>query len=387
MGKMDLPYYTVRRNGRGFWEPSAKMRAMGFASVPCGEDGPGAWKIADKWNERWQRVRRGLEPSPDEARRPGAASTAVAAFRIYPRGSLGEAFSRYRRTVEWEKKAVRTREDWERAWRRIDPIFGDISPREITLEEVSEWRQLIEDKVSLREAHRAMKIWRALWKVSAALQYCDPKADPSQGVRNTAAKGRSATWSGGEAVRLVKRAWRLGYKGLAAALATMWDSQLSPGDIRLLLPPQIVWRGPKAEIVTKRGKTGVSVLGELGRRPTAMLKLYLASVKVDLHPAVALFRNRSGAPYSKDTMGDDFRDVRQVECGEHERRQMLDFRRSGAVEAIAGGAEAPALAHAMGNTLSTSNALFETYVPSNITTIRQVGDARKRGRTAIRENS
>jgi hypothetical protein len=34
---------------------------------------------------------------------------------VYPPRSLGEAFSRYRRTDEWKKsKAPRTREDW---WR------------------------------------------------------------------------------------------------------------------------------------------------------------------------------------------------------------------------------------------------------------------------------
>jgi hypothetical protein len=44
-------------------------------------------------------------------------------------------------------------------------------------------------------------------------------ADPSLGVRNSAAPGRSAVWSEGEVVRLAKRAWRMGYHGLAAVIA------------------------------------------------------------------------------------------------------------------------------------------------------------------------
>ena len=36
----------------------------------------------------------------------------------------------------------------------------------------------------------------------------------------------------------------------------------------------------------------------------------------------AIFRNRSGAPYSKDTLGDDFRDIRSLVFGLGERRQM-----------------------------------------------------------------
>ena len=63
----------------------------------------------------------------------------------------------------------------------------------------------------------------------AALGYCVRDADPSLGVRNTAAKGRSATWAEGEAVRMFKGAWRLKYYGLAAVRhrRRMGDSTLA----------------------------------------------------------------------------------------------------------------------------------------------------------------
>jgi hypothetical protein len=99
-----------------------------------------------------------------------------------------------------------------------------------------------------------------------------------------------------------------------------------------------------------------------------------------------IFRNRSGAPYSKDTLGDDFRAVRMAAFGSNEKRTLADFRRSGASEAITGDAAPAALAHAMGNTLSTSNALFATYCPVNLATLRSVMEARGRGRTKLRGN-
>jgi hypothetical protein len=105
---------------------------------------------------------------------------------------------------------------------------------------------------------------------------------------------------------------------------------------------------------------------------------------IELHGEAYIFRNRGGAPYSKDTLGDDFRAVRRAEFGERDKRTLADFRRSGAVEAIAGDATAEQLAHAMGNTLSSSNALFATYVPVNLATIRSVMEARRRGRTKLR---
>jgi hypothetical protein len=116
------------------------------------------------------------------------------------------------------------------------------------------------------------------------------------------------------------------------------------------------------------------------------MQAYLANLGAELHGEAYIFRNRSGAPYSKDTLGDDFRAVRIAVFGEANKRTLADFRRSGAHEAIAGDAAPAALAHAMGNTLNTSNMLFATYCPVNLTTIRSVMDARRRGRARLRGN-
>jgi hypothetical protein len=306
---------------------------------------------------------------------------------VYPAGSIGAAFRRYRRTPEWARKATRTREDWWRGWKRIKPVFGDVDPRTVTLEDISEWRQAIEDTVSLREAHRAVKIWRALWQVMGGLHYCDKAYDPSWGVRNSAAAGRSATWSEGEAARLVKQAWRMGYGGLAAALAVMWDTQLSPGDVRALRGSQRTRDRHGRAFFTERAKTGATAGGVLCARTMAILDAYLSTLGVELHREAPILRNRSGQPYLKNAFAEDFRDVRAALFGAGERRQMLDFRRSGAVEAIVGDATAEHLAHAMGNTLSASNALFETYVPVQMATVTQISEARRKGRRRLRQEN
>ena len=301
---------------------------------------------------------------------------------VYPARSLGDAFRRYRQTSEWAGKAPRTREDWWRAWRRIKLVFGDVDPRTVSLEDLSAFRQAVEDTVSLREAHRVVKIWRALWKVSAAMGFCVRDADPSLGVRNRAAGGRSATWTEGEAARLGKAAWRMGYPGLAALIAVAWDTLLSPGDARALRASQLAKDGSGTMFFTERGKTGTPVGGSLSDRSMTVLAAYIGELGVELHGDAYILRNRSGRPYSTDTLGDDFREVRSKVFGGLERRTLADFRRSGAVEAIAGGAQAGQLAHAMGNTLSASNALFATYVPVNRASIDAVRDARRRGRTS-----
>ena len=103
MSKIKIPYYVVRK-GRGYWLVSPRMRAMGFSNIRCGVDGPSAWRVAQEWNERWQRTRTGRDAPP---------------VHVFPRGSLGEAFARFRRSKTWAQKAPRTREDWGRGWRYI----------------------------------------------------------------------------------------------------------------------------------------------------------------------------------------------------------------------------------------------------------------------------
>ncbi|QOZ52956.1 tyrosine-type recombinase/integrase [Bradyrhizobium sp. CCBAU 53338] len=384
MTSVKVRHYVVKR-GKGFWQPTRRMKSLGFGSVPCGPDGPGAWAVAEEWNRRWDQTRSGASPSPAMVSAQNLSFENSEELTVYPPRSLGDAFRRYRKTEEWSRKAKRTREDWWRGWKRIKPVFGDVDPKTVRLDDVSAWRKYVEETVSLQEAHRALKIWRAMWKVAAALHFCTRDDDPSLAVRNSAPKGRSAKWAEGEIARLAKRAWRMGYYGLAAAMGVAWDTQMSPGDVRALRASQVATAGPGTLFFTERGKTGVPVGGLLSARSMRLLEAYLEKLGTELTRDAYIFRNRSGQPYSKDTLGDDFRTVRAAEFGQLERRMLgHDFRRSGAVEAIAGDATPAALAHAMGNTLSVSNTLFATYVPVNAATIKAVAEARKKGRRVLR---
>ncbi|MGH6823256.1 MAG: hypothetical protein ACREC4_07165 [Methylocella sp.] len=378
MGKIRIPYYVVV-DGRGYWRPKASMLELGFRRVNCGPDGPAAWTIAAAWARKWAQAKRG-DYRPDTA--PRAQSD-----KIYPPGSVGEAFQRFRRTEEWARKAPRTREEWERVWARIDPLLGDVAPATIRMEDMSVIRAKIQATISLREAHRVIKVWRALWKVAASMGYCDREKDASLGVRNSAPAPRQAIWREGEAVRLAKGAWRAGYRGLAAVIAVGWDTQLSPADVRGLTSAQIVRDERGMAFMVERAKTGRAAAGTLSRRAEAVLSAYRAALGFDLHEKAPLMRTRSGAPYSKDKLGWDFRTIRAAVFGPHERRTLADFRRSGAIEAAAGGADAATISAKMANTLSASNALHRVYMPVEITKVRAADDARRAGRTKLRNNT
>lgn len=371
MGKVDIPYYVVKKGKYGYWQPTKVMKDAGFLPVRCGLDGPAAWKIAAEWNERWQRHRQGR--AQDTGPR-------------WPIGSIGEAFERYKKTEEWSKnKKPRTREEWERAWVRISPVFGDLPPTspEISLETLSRFRAMIETNVSLREAWRTIKIWRALWNVCKGLNYTGQKNDPSSAISNRAPQPRSSSWREWEVVQLAKRAWREKYYGLAVTIALAWDTQFSPADLRKLTISGIEGKGIDRYFPVGRAKTGRSAIGTLGKRSLALMDAYLKDNPCEVG---AFLRNRSGAPYSRFTLPDDFAVIREL-CFPGDKRTLADMRRSGAIEAQAGGATPAETAAKMANSISSANAIHKTYQPVDLTAVRQADAARRRGRQRMRDQN
>lgn len=371
VGKVKIAYYVVRK-GRGFWLVTAAMRRLGFDNVRCGPDGPAAWAIAEVWNARWQAARRGVATTAPER-------------RIYPRGSFGDAFARYRKTAAWAAKKPRTQEDWWRGWAHIEPIFADIGPAAIDYELIDEWYATLLTTTTVREAYGAMKTWRALWSVCSAMKLCVRDQDPSSLVRRRSPAKRGQVWREGEVVRLAKTAWRAGYHGLACIIAVLWDTSFAPVDARVLSRSHVAPIGGTWGFAVGRTKTGEAALGTLSARARRLIETYLRELP-DLLPQAALFRNRSGAAYSKDTLGDDFRDVRALLFGDGEKRQLMDMRRSGAVEALAGDATAEVLAAKMGNSIDDNKDLQRTYLPVDPTVVGIADQARLRGRQRIRMN-
>src|SRR5215467_16365225 len=67
-----------------------------------------------------------------------------------------------------------------------------------------------------------------------------------------------------------------------------------------------------------------------------------------------------------------------------DKRRLMDMRRSGVVEAVAGNAGPIGLAAKLANSIGRSNTLHKTYAPVDIEAVRGVDDARLRGRRRMR---
>ncbi len=104
-----------------------------------------------------------------------------------------------------------------------------------------------------------------------------------------------------------------------------------------------------------------------------------------IEPEKPIFRTRRGAAYTKNSLAEDFRDIRKL-VFPGDSRTLADSRRSGALEAAAGQVDPKALSDVMANDIDKSRFLQKTYQPAQIATAATVWDAGLRGRKARAAN-
>jgi hypothetical protein len=237
----------------------------------------------------------------------------------------------------------------------------------------------------------------------AAMKYCDHAADPSKSFANTPPKPRDQIWLRWEVLRLVQVAWRNEFYGLAALMAVAWDSQLSPIDNRSLTLAQARRDNGGLHFGIARTKTDKAAAATLTKWSLAILVAYLGRFGAELMDTTPLFWTRGGRPvsragmtgqwggdhgggrhivprpYTKSSLNQDFRTVRELSFGPLEKRQLQDMRRSGAVEGDAGGGSIEDQSNKMANTVDTNKRLRETYNPVNVVSVRRFDQARAIG--------
>jgi hypothetical protein len=387
----DKPRYLVRIKGCFYWRPTPRMKHAGFHDRALGKNELQAKLEATRLNAEWDAHRFGERNDPR--------------VMVYPHGSLGQAYNRALalRAAERKSKGItwtrqqKARDDWPRAWRWIGPTFGDYDPLAVVAEDLLALRAKVAERVSGSEAFRVIKVWRALWAKLTPLGYTVPPAsDPSLAFANSAPPPRQEVWPQRDVLRLVQRAWREGYYGLAALLAVAWDTMLSPIDVRSLRVGQRHNDGQGSVFTLSRAKTGRPAAATLSCWSEAILDAYLAKIGITLHDATPLFWTRGGSstakggrpwlprPYTSDRLGIDFRHIRALVFGPDDERQIQDMRRSGAVEAVRGDASPTKLSTKMANTIASSNRLHRTYIPVDLSAVRDVDEARVRGRERTR---
>lgn len=360
--------YIRRKNGNLFWEPTPAMRAKGFLPKPLGPESADTIAEATRLYEAWRK-----------------ALTETTRVTAYPAGSLGAFYDRFKLTTKWAKKAPRTREDYERAWKHLEPRFGNTVITKLSVEDCERLFDELETERGPHERYRTIKVLRALYADAIVRLKLIGYPSPAKGVPNPQPRGRSAIWFGAEVAKLIVTAEEAGFEGMAVAIRIAWDTLFSPVDIWTI---QKGWlkRDTDGQYIERGGgrtKTGRAAFGYIGTATSDALSRYMEGLGVELPDDGQIIRLRSGHAYrSKDTFGDDFRDVRKL-AFPGDTRQFQDLRRSGNVEADAAGADKTTMAEIMANTMDTSRFLDETYTPPTVAKAREVAQLRLVGRQRL----
>ena len=362
---MRLPYVRKKR-GNLFWEPTPAMRAKGFLAKPLGPEGPDSIAEAGKLYAAWKK-----------------ALAEASRVTAYPTGSLGAYSDRLKLTTKWAKKAPRTREDYERAWKHLEPALGRKTISLVTVDDCERLADDLEESKGPHERYRTIKVLRALYADAIPRLKLMGFPSPAKGVPNPQPRGRSAIWLGAEVAKLITTAEASGYAGMAIAIRVAWDTLFSPVDV---WSAQDGWRkrdGVGGYIERDRTKTAREAFGHLTTATDEAITRYITGLDFTLTPDAPFIRQRNGNAYrSKDTFGDDFRAVRKV-AFPGDTRQFQDLRRSGNVEADAAGADKADMAAILANTINTSKFLDETYTPPTVAKAREIAVMRLAGRSLL----
>lgn len=130
-------------------------------------------------------------------------------------------------------------------------------------------------------------------------------------------------------------------------------------------------------------------------RPRRLVQAYLAGLPYDLIDHAPIFRTRGsgttpkgGRPqaptvYTKNKLAEDFREIRAAVLGKDESRKLMDMRRTGSVEANAGGAFVEAISAKLGNSIDRNKTLQKVYMPVDVASVQAADESRKIGRQKL----
>jgi hypothetical protein len=91
------------------------------------------------------------------------------------------AEQRKQRGVTWGSEQ-HSRDDWPRAWKHIEPLFGDCDPKTITPEMLFTLRSDIADQVSEGEAYRVIKVLASSVEEDGDVRLLGARCRPGQRV-------------------------------------------------------------------------------------------------------------------------------------------------------------------------------------------------------------
>jgi integrase len=296
-----VPYLRQTRSGF-YWEPSRRLKALGFAAEPLGADPEKALARARELNEQIAaRIREEIETIPPR------------------RDTLAWVILDYRKSRAWIKLAPSTKRGYGQYLDKIEAKFGNFRPEAITRRVVKQWQETLEGHAPAFGA-AILRVLRIVLKHAKNMGHKINLEDYSKLDLHTAG-GNQEPWEDYEISAYLDEARRQGRQSMALALMLAVCLGQREGDI--ITMPRSAYDPADGSISITQHKTGrrvaVPVLPELER-------------EIDITPklgTIFVISEKSEKPYKEH----HFRHTHRMICraaGIPDRRKFMDLRHTAA---------------------------------------------------------
>jgi integrase len=295
MGTVSIPYFRVTPSGY-YWEPSIRLKRLGFTPEPLGKDLGRAVAQAKALNAEASAGK----PGADQGVRPGTVTWPIRQWQASP---------------AWAALASDTKQSYGMAFRAIEAWCGDYPPRLVTRKAIKAWqRGLIERRsqsianVVLTRLHKLMEMARDEGLI---------EINPASRLGLHKIGGNREPWSLDEIAAVRAKAIEMGRPSIALAVLLAANLGQRPSDILKLSRSRYNAARGVFDIVQQKTKRRVGIPA------TIELRAFL-----DAAPAaspVFVISEETGAPYRRGSFARVFRQACHA-AGISEDRQFRDLR-------------------------------------------------------------
>ncbi len=338
MGNFKIPN-VVERNGSYYFQAKRHMRDGGIFSEALGSDLAAAIKRAEELNKAWQEVRSGKD-QPQRAKAPS--------------GTMARLIEDLRVSSEFRDKSTARQDELEYSFKHILPVFGPSRLNGVSPKHCEDFYDILRNRGSVHKAARVMKDLRYLFNRAKRQRLVTH--NPALDVRVRQPPPRRVVWRADDVSQVIEEAWSEGYEGLAVGISILYDTSMSPVDLRKLTPNDI----RDDHTFLERAKSGRGQYAVYSAETLTLIERYQRESKFKVLPTTQLVRTRRGRPYSKDQLARDFRRIAD-KVGLPKNVQMRDLRRTAHTERLEGGAHPQEARAAIGNSVDRNKTLDDTY--------------------------
>ncbi|MBM3548871.1 MAG: hypothetical protein FJX54_18160 [Alphaproteobacteria bacterium] len=374
MSPIKIRHLLVKRLADGevgyYWNPTRRMRDLGFAPESLGRDLVRAIARAEELNQQWDAVQAG--------RTEGPAS-----------GTISWLINDHQKSDRYKNRSAAANEEVDRAFKIIGAEFGEFKAAAVRLRHCEAFYARLRKEGSDHRANMVMKWTRYLFNRAIAKELI--VANPAANVELVALDSRDVIWEDAEVAAMEEAAVAQGRPSVALAIRLAYDLGQRLSDLLCL-----TWTAYDGSSVTVRQSKTAAHRKKKGKAPKLIVIDVLPELKERLDAAPKLERSpqivvseHKGRPYTRFHFNRLFRETRDEVAKilpAVAEKQFLDYRRSSAVRLAEAGCTTEEIVAITGHDIAHGERILEAYVPRTAVmgrnAIAKLGEARlKRGKS------